>query len=1361
MAECGPAVCGVRRWCLLMVLWGLVVGPAAAEPVATRLPGWSGWRWTVEDGLPLNAVSGIAFDAHGLAWVATWDGLAHFDGDRFDVFRPANTPGLPSARIIDVAVDASDVLWLLTESGVVLRQTEGAFTPEEGLDDRVGRPSALLVLDGVVWVVAARGLRRLSTDDPVDLHTPGMDDGDNLRALRRTDAGWLAASTNGAVFRVDFDAVHAELVARIGRVEPATPLDDGDAGRPGVLEWVDGAVVGVRQGRLWWSRPDGRVVGQDLPGRHPLVVLDSAGDVRLRTTAGTFEATPDGLVALGTDAPPGVADDRWWVWDNSLYRGDQVVYEGAAGLDLLAVRPDGVWLADGNRGLLHVRRSPVSSLQADEHGRIGPLNTVMVDRDGALWMSGASGLRVRSADGTRRVVDPEGTPLGETLALTRDHNGRVWVSHPPWGCTIDTVPAEGPVVCVPLDVEAGRLDGRLFIHETRDGSLWSGAGRLDRRRVDGTTEHVVQPEGWVPFRAFAELADGSVLASAIGLGLWHVVAGEPTLRAGDVGSPLRSVRVMWVDERGDVWLGTEGSGLCRLEMSTGAGLVDAPLQCLGPEDGLADPFVSSIAPDGRGHLWLSSNRGLHAVRQAALRDRLAGRIDHLDMVSLGRRDGMIEPETNGVRKPSVARAPDGSLWYPTMDGAARLDPAAVARTEPPPVRVRSVSAPGRTLDTVPDRLTLEPHERELTVSWTAASFTRPEAVRFRYRLAGLDPDWRGPTALREASWTRLPPGRYTLEVQSGWEGRFGPTTTVTEVWVPPTFRETVWFTLLVGGGSLGLVGLLVWGRFRLVRNRARALARAVTVATGELESRNRLVQAQAARLEELDQVRTRFVANISHELRTPLTLIRGSLHDLVERSPPELARPVDLAFRNAERLGELVEQLFDVARLDAGGVPLRARRVDLGAWLRRTLERFEQTASARSVSLRLDIPTHAHPPEAWVDPDLMEKVVSNLVANGLDYCPAGGWLRVSLSWSTDAAVQAATIAVTDTGPGVPDALRERLFERFFQADDSDRRQRGGAGIGLALARELVALHGGDVSVHNEPGAGACFTVTLPLGSAHLSVDDVALFGPVDPPKPAEPVPSLEGDHAPVALLVEDHPDMRAWMAEHLATRFQVVVAEDGQAALERLEAGLVPAVVISDVMMPRLDGPGLCRTLRNDTRWSTLPVMLVSAKSTPADRIAGLQVADDYLTKPFRAVELVLRARRLAATSPATAQPATPDPPTEPPTPSAFLSRLTEVTDAHLSGADFGAARLAREFGLSQRQLQRRLREELGVTPAAWLRERRLLRARDLLRGGQVETVGEAAAQVGMSRSYLSRLYRQWAGHPASDELQSRTDAHP
>ena len=308
---------------------------------------------------------------------------------------------------------------------------------------------------------------------------------------------------------------------------------------------------------------------------------------------------------------------------------------------------------------------------------------------------------------------------------------------------------------------------------------------------------------------------------------------------------------------------------------------------------------------------------------------------------------------------------------------------------------------------------------------------------------------------------------------------------------------------------------------------------------------------------------------------------------------------------------------------------------------------------------------------------------------------------------------------------------------------------GGAGIGLSLTREFVELHGGTVDVEPTDGPGATFRVRIPLGSAHLSITEVQLA--TDEELTPVPVPTTVNDEdrsspdLPLALVVEDHPDMRAFVADQLAAAFSVVTAVDGRDALDQLEAGLSPKVVVSDVMMPRLDGLGLCRALRADPRWAALPLLLLSAKATEDDTLAGLDVADDYLTKPFRSAELVLRARKLAGRpqEELSAQSSNP-----------FVEKIEALVEEHMADARLGAAQLAKLAGLSPRQFQRRLKEEVGESPAAWVRGRRLLAARDLMQRGSVETVGEAAAAVGMNRSYLARVYQAWAGHPPSEDLR-------
>lgn len=1362
--------------------------PAHAGPEATRLPGWSAWRWTSEDGLPLDAVTGLAFDGDGLAWIGTFDGVARFDGHRFEVFRPATHPGLPTARITAVAAGPDGAPWLLTEASDVVRWTGQGFERQDSEPWGIGPIGALIPGGAALWVQGHRGMARVDAAGVSAVPWAALPDTDRLRSAHPSPEGLLISSRAGRVLDVDPQTGEGRVLGGVERLDMPTGPVRWHAERPARAVRTATGMAAVRGGRLTLDGPDEEPRILAYPGTNARVFVAPSGALRLRSTAGDFELRDGALVP--TAAGLGVAEDTWWAWEARLYRGDTLVLEGRSSLGLLAEDGDGgVWLTDDGHGLLHVRRSPVTSLMEDEHGPIGQVDAVLFDRDGALWMAGER-LRRRKDGRSDLVVDATGAPVLAAMSLLATQDGQVWVTLSDGACRIAEPAAPGSPVCI--DPEPGRSRRNYAVQlQTRDGRTWGGADDVVRLEPDGTRSLFGQTEGWRPIREMLELADGTVLASGIGAGLVHVDGDAEARRTEEPGSPIRTVRAMVQDERGDVWLGTEGNGLCRLELSAGGGVAGAPLRCLGPPDGLADPFVSSLTSDGQGRLWMSSNRGLSAVDWGALLDTIEGRRARVPTRVLGRREGMLEPETNGMHKPSAAVAPDGAIWYPTMAGVARLDPAAVVFPPPPRVAVVGLSTPDAAWTRPPDALTLDEDARELRVSWTAPAFDHVDALRFRYRLAGLDTEWRGPTQDRAATWTTLPPGSYTLELQAGWAGDvqggepvWGAAQAITRVDVPPTFRETPWFWLLLAASGAGFAGLLVWGRLRQSRLRAEQLQRAVDAATVELATRNRRlvaqsteltaqrqalaeqaseleernariaaqaatlaernerVAAQAERLEQLDQVRTRFVANISHELRTPLTLIRGTLEDALPQAPERLARPLDVASRNAERLGELVEQLLDVARLDAGGVPLRARRGDLGQWVARIAGRFAPAAASRGVALRVEVP-EAVP--AWFDPDLLEKVLTNLLANGLDHCPAGGWLAVSLATRGDDAVGAAEIRVVDTGPGIPEHLRERLFERFFQADDSDRRARGGAGIGLALAREIVALHGGEIDATNTPDAGACFTVRLPLGAAHLGVDEVVLVAPEAPAPAAEWAPRLDGDAAPVVLLVEDHPDMRAWMAEHLSTVFQVAQAEDGAAALARLEAGLEPALVVSDVMMPNLDGLGLCRALRADPRWAGLPVLLVTAKATEADRVAGLEVASDYLTKPFRTADLLAKARQLARV---------PDVPAPAPTaPSAFVEKLEAVALEHLDDTGFGAAVLAKRFGLSQRQLQRRLREETGRTPAAWLRELRLQRARELLQGGEVETVGEAAAQVGMSRSYLSRLYAQWAGRAASEEL--------
>lgn len=1334
-------------------LWWPMPARAGVEP--TRLAGWTAQRWTTEDGLPSDEVRAVAFDGDGLAWIATLGGLARFDGVAFEVHTPGTDPGLPSARFQDVAVVGGDIVWAATEGGGLARDRGHGFEAVPVEDIGLGAAYDLVETSLGWWVLGRDALASIEGGDLRVLRLEGD-------AAFTTPLGLLDEDAPGLWVLDAIRGVH-RLDPASGRLTRLGEVPEPDFALAGLARSPGRARTVLVEGDALWSADPGGVVYRDASGRSTrfpasgALLLHAVDGSVLVTTASGVECVERGALRPLDGAPP-LAPGTWWTRGARLYRGPELVFEGQAALALLAEGPLGeAWVAELGHGLLHVHAGPVAAVQDDALGRIGPVDVVMVDASGGLWVGAQAGLRRHVEATAQAVVTAEGKPVAFPTSLLERRDGSVIVGTRGGTCRVAEVRSVGPLVCRGEGLE-GAGAAVLSMLETGDGATWFGGVGLRRMGPGGAMEPMLtEVSGANPFGVLAEAPDGSILAASHGIGLFRIRDRVAELRAEPANGPLRVIRAVVFDDAGDAWLGTEGHGVCRLALSRAPNFADAPLQCAGERAGVRDGFVNSLAPDHWGRLWMSSNPGLHAVPRAALGALLDGRGSDVSTLSLGRADGLLETETNGVSRPSVARGVDGSLWYPTMDGVARLDPAAVDFGAPPRPVLQSVAAP----------------PRALRARWTAAEFVHPDQLQFRYRLSGLDTQWRAPSADRSAEWASLPPGNYRLEVQSGWGERwsdsaFGPTLVIA-----PTFRETIWYPLAIGLVGMSLVALAGAARLRAARRRSEALARAVEVATAEvtrqnavlmsqadaLVERNARVAAQAERLAGIDEARTRFVANVSHELRTPLTLVRGILADTAGTAPDAVRQPLQTAARNADRLAALVEQLLDVARVDEGGVRLRARRTDLAHLAARVCRGFDAAARARNVQLRLAL---APGVAAWLDPDLVEKVITNLVSNGLEHCPAGGWLEVAVVQRGDEEdVGIAELRVTDTGPGVAPELRERVFDRFFRGDDDDRRRRGGVGIGLSLARELVTLHGGTLTVGDAPGAGACFVARFPLGSAHLGIEEVGL-APPGADAAAAPSPSQQEneDSLPLALVVEDHDDMRAYIAEHLAESFRVVTAIDGEDALGQLRGGLRPAVIVSDVMMPRLDGLSLCRELSADPALASLPVMLVSAKATEDDRVAGLSLAADYLTKPFRAPDLVARARRLAEGRLSPVSDATGDPAGEARAaqaatsePSLYLARLVEIVQSNLSDPEFGAARLARRAGASPRQLLRRIQEETGMTVAAWIRELRLREARARIQDGRARSVAEAADAVGLNPSYLARVYRAWAGRRPSEDL--------
>ncbi len=583
-------------------------------------------------------------------------------------------------------------------------------------------------------------------------------------------------------------------------------------------------------------------------------------------------------------------------------------------------------------------------------------------------------------------------------------------------------------------------------------------------------------------------------------------------------------------------------------------------------------------------------------------------------------------------------------------------------------------------------------------------------------------------------------------------------------------QRTRVIALLVGLTLLALIVLLL---VRQTRLRRRALA-AVEQAQRETEEKAAEVERANAKLEQADELKTRFFTNVSHELRTPLTLTIGPLEDLQTGAhgdlPASAQGSVGLALRNSRRLLRLINQLLDIAKLEAGELKLDRRPLDLGPFTEAIALAFVPLAERRRIAFAYDLPEA--PVVVSADGEALEQVIVNLLSNAFKFTPEGGAITVSLA----AEAGEARLAVEDDGPGIAASVLEHLFERFYQVDESASDVQAGTGVGLALARDLAELHGGTISVESTVGAGSRFTVALPLtreatngqAAPRLALAPEALFADAGEHGEADDgEEDASAEDRTTVLIVDDNADIRRYVRSHLDQEYRVVEAADGEAGVEMARQHL-PDCIVSDVMMPRLDGFGLVRALRSDEATDFLPIILLTAKATEEDKLSGLgEGADDYLTKPFNVRELrarienlIQQRRRLRARFGgggvgAPVPDASPAPTADPPasaTPALgtadteFLDAVRAAAQTALGDEDFTVEALAEVVGQSRSNLHRRLREVAGVTPTALIRDVRLSHAAGLLASG-AGNVSEVAYGVGFkSISHFSRVFGERYG---------------
>lgn len=509
---------------------------------------------------------------------------------------------------------------------------------------------------------------------------------------------------------------------------------------------------------------------------------------------------------------------------------------------------------------------------------------------------------------------------------------------------------------------------------------------------------------------------------------------------------------------------------------------------------------------------------------------------------------------------------------------------------------------------------------------------------------------------------------------------------------------------------------------------------------------------EADKLLELDRLKTQFFTNISHEFRTPLTLLMSPLEDFQKKYPAETLIP--MMQRNLVRLQTLINQLLDLSKLEVGQMQVKAQKGDLAVFLKQLMASFESLAQSRDIAFRIT-QNEAHYETAF-DADKIEKILTNLLSNAFKFTDNGGTIAAKIDFKGDQL----TIKIADSGIGIEAARLNKIFNRFYQIDASDSRKYEGTGIGLALVKELVEVLKGQVSVSSEVGIGTTFVVQLPVGDVfwqnHLIDTEIPL--PVFESQEINPdngsIEVLENNKKPIVLVVEDNPDLRNYIKGILQKNYQVIEAVDGQDGVEKAFR-YIPDLVILDLMMPNMDGFGVCKTLKNNMQSSHIPIIMLTAKATQQDKNEGLNLgADGYLAKPFNTDELKIRVANLIKQrellkekySQITLIENTESQEKLLSMDEVFIQKAYKVIEMYISDSSFEASQFCEALAMSRTTMHRKLKALTNQSTTEFIRNYRLEKAHTLLRN-KAGNVSDIAYQVGFeSLPYFSKTFQEHFG---------------
>lgn len=821
------------------------------------------------------------------------------------------------------------------------------------------------------------------------------------------------------------------------------------------------------------------------------------------------------------------------------------------------------------------------------------------------------------------------------------------------------------------------------------------------------------------------------------------------------GLPDQHIKSLFCDSRGTIWLATWVGLSKMIKHPDNDTLLSFDNHYITD---LKLGHTNKITEDNYGNLYVGTMSGLLVIRPDGTPEKYGEKDGILNdpgriwLVDRDHENGNIYlgSEKMVIIPPSFLSADTSTL--PTILTEFRIGGETVTPGEGSPLRNSIIVA---------DRIDLQYNQNFFRIDFAATYLSHPERNRYRYILEGIDEDTIYSGNKSYAEYTNLKPGDYTFWVAgASHRGPWHPIGTSIRIRIhPPWYKSALAFALYAF-----LFMALVLG---YIRARTIKLKRDKVLLEAEVENRTEEIRLKNQQIMELDTLKTRFFNNISHEFRTLVTMVKAPAETIMEEEKisQKGKQGLEVIYRNANRLMNLVNQLLDISRIDKKSMNLNLSEENIFDLAHYIAVSFASLAEVKGIQYRYYLPRTDT--LEWIDADKLEKTLNNLLSNAFKFTGEGGKVRLEMTHKnqSNGMENLLEISISDTGTGIPEKEQQKIFDRFYQAESGLKKEGGGTGIGLALTRDLVELMHGTIKLKSKPGEGSTFTVLIPLGKEHLkqdeytiveslqtkieSIPDIPLIKDTSQPRLLSETEDSEGAKKPLLLVVEDNADILWLLSGNLESEFTVLEAVDGSAGV-KLATEHMPDLIITDLMMPRMDGYEFCKKLKTDVRTSHIPVIMLTAKANMDDKLEGLETgADDYITKPFEIKEVLVRSRNLVEQRRNLREKFSKEITLDPldivinSTDEEFLKKAMGIIERHMSNEEFDVIGLCEEMHMSRSTLFRKLDALTNQSPVEFIRTLRLKRAAVMLKE-QYGNVSEVALEVGFSNpSYFAKMFKK------------------